>query len=804
MQNPFRDIVKADDLDPDLAARLFVPKVSPIWKEVPSPRNHIIVGPRGAGKTIALRQLDSRTHTEPKGYIGIYVQISRISALYKNPFEHLRERSSATTTVMFQQVFSDHLWLSIVRSICEYLKNFSINELDNLADIKRLFGIDMASIDSLDNYCAERHRRIEEALISWSRDEHLSWQPVAHVPEALQRCVDHLRTKLPRLATTSPCLYLLLDESSPIPRECQLVLNELLHRGRNYCVKLAIRPFEWDTLRTNRDRTIEVDTDLIVSNIRYSNELEDQYITNMETLVERVLKTQLPAHVLPFNSAHKLDISSIFPAHSDSQYSGFHSICAASSGNPQNLLQICSCIFQATESVQDIDDQSMPSFPPSIQDQAIRAWSRDHEDYNPYANSRSFCRSLLRSIRTNQSSQKSIGFSYSHSPEADLFTHDYLPQDIGELVKSAFSGGFLRRTSADPTSLFEVPSEFHLSRGLLPREDLPVDLPIHPTTPIDQEFIRNNTRDHIRATKPVAVAEDKRIKAFLSTSFSRLMQQQRADIKRYLQMVAIDCVDVEDRLHEQFLFTSIQRQITAADFVILDATILRPYTMFEIGICAGLPSRPKNVICVFNSEVADDPIDKLPSFMQKLPIICFSYADEQLQKAAAEIAERARVLIPARSEFSYIGRSNTPLRPKQRRDRKTVYVSLPSNSIRGRALEAVRKELEQQGWNVIDEEQARIYLANELQTAITCAFTARVGVIDTSGKDGPDLLQCFKLGLFVGKQNWRVLQTERLGEQNERTFSSVPGIEYKCWADIDGFVRNVTAFVTNHRVKTGG
>lgn len=804
MQNPFRDIVKADDLDPNLAAKLFVPEVSPIWKEVPSPRNHIIVGPRGAGKTIALRQLDSRTHTEPKDYIGIYVQISRISALYKNPFEHLRERSDATIIAIFQQIFSDHLWLSIVRSFCEYLKQFSIDELDNPAEIKRLFGIDAASIDSLDNSCAERHRKIEETLISWSRNEQLSWQPVAHVPEALQRCVDRLRTKLPSLTTTSPSLYLLLDESSPIPLECQLVLNELLHRGRNYCVKLAIRPFEWDTLRTNHDRTIEVDTDLIVSNIKYSDELEDRYIRNMETLVKRVLQTQLSTRILPINSAHNFDINSIFPAHADEQYSGFHAICAASSGNPQNLLQICSCIFQAAESVQGIQGQSMPSFPPSLQDQAIRAWSRDHEDYNPYTNSRSFCRSLLRSVRTNQSSQKAIGFSYSHSREADLFTQDYLPQDIGALVKSAFSGGFLRRTSADPTSLFEVPSEFHLSRGLLPREGLPVDLPIHPTTPIDQEFIRTNTRDHIRAAIPVAVAEDKRIKAFLSTSFSRLMQQQRADIKRYLQGVAIDCVDVEDSLHEQFLFTSIKTQITAADFVILDATILRPYTMFEIGICAGLLSKPKNVICVLNSEGSDDPIGKLPDFMQKLPIICFSYSEEQLQKAAADIAERARALIPARSEFSYIEHSNTPLRPKQRRDRRTVYVSLPNNSIRGRALEAVRQELEQQGWNVIDEEQAQIYLANEFQTAITCAFTARVGVIDTSGRDGPDLLQCFKLGLFAGKQNWRVLQTERLGEQTERTFNSVPGIGYASWADIDEFVRNVTAFVTNRRIKTGG
>ena len=804
MKNPFRDIVKADELHPELAAKLFVPEVCPIWSDVRSRRNHIIVGPRGAGKTIALRQLDSRTHTTPQDYIGIYVQISRISALYKNPFEHLRERSDEDLIATFQQIFSDHLWLEIVRLICVTLENFEISELVDTIDIKRLFGIDVDSMDALETYCAERQRGIEDALISWSRNGSVHWNPVAHLPAALHRCAAYLRTKLSHLATTSPCLYLLLDESSPIPFECQLVLNELLHRGRNFCAKLAIRPFEWDTLKTITGRTIEVDTDVIVSNIRYPDELGSRYVKNMKAVVDRVLETGMLEQNLPINADNSLELNEIFPSHSSSKYSGFHSVCAASSGNPQNLLQICSCIFRATESVQGVSVRSMPSFPHQLQDQAIRTWSRDYEDHNPYNTSRSFCRSLLRSIRTNQSSQKSIGFSYSHSPELDLFTHDYLPSDIGELIKSAFSGGFLRRTEASPTSLFEVPSEFHLSRGLLPREDLPVDLPILPATPIDHRFVRNNTRDHMPLNRSATVEDGKQIKAFLSTSFSRLISQQRSDIKQYLQAVAIDCVDVEDRLHEQFLFASIQKQIKKADIVILDATIIRPYTMFEIGICAGLLQKPKNVICVLNEEVVvpnqescDDPLAKLPKFMLKLPILLFSFDHERLRQTASQIAERARALLSGQSGFSYVQNHGTPLRPKRRRDSRAVYVSLPASSIRDRVLKAAREALEAKGWSMIDEEQAQVYLANEFQTAISCAFTARIGVVDTSGTDTPDLLQCFKLGLFAGKRDWRVLQIERVGQDHQQTFASVPGIEYSTWGSVDEFVRTLIAFVTN-------
>ncbi len=646
----------------------------------------------------------------------------------------------------------------------------------------------------------ERQQSIEEALISRSRKEPLRWQPVTHLPSALHRCAEYLRTQLSHLAPTSPCLYLLLDESSPIPLECQLVLNELLHRGRHFCTKLAIRPFEWDTLTTVSGRNIEVDTDIMVSNIRYSDELEENYIRSMNAVVDRVLRTQLSTQQFPDSAVNSLEIDKIFPAHSSSQYSGFRAICAASSGNPQNLLQICSCIFRAAESVQSIKFGSIPSFPHDLQDQAIRAWSRDHEDRNPYTSSRSFCRSLLRSIRTGQSTEKTIGFSYSHSSDLDLFTRDYLPNDIGYLIRSAFSGGFLRTTQASPVSLFEVPSEFHLSRGLLPREGLSIDLPILPATQINHQFVRTNTREHVHVSKSATVGDDKRIKAFLSTSFSRLMLQQRADIKEYLQRVAIDCVDVEDRLHDQFLFSSIQKQIKNADIVVLDATILRPYTMFEIGICAGLPRKPKNVICVLNEESCDDPgnpMEMLPRFMHKLPIILFSYDHQRLQQTAAEIAQRARALLNAQSGFSHIEGHGIPLRPNQRRDSKAVYVSLPSSSMRERALSAVRESLESKGWNMIDEEQAQLYLANEFQTAINCAFTARIGVVDTSGKDCPDLLQCFKLGLFAGKQKWRVLQMEHVAQQNQQTFASVPGIGYSTWANIEEFVRKITAFVMN-------
>ena len=46
---------------------------------------------------------------------------------------------------------------------------------------------------------------------------------------------------------------------------------------------------------------------------------------------------------------------------------------------------------------------------------------------------------------------------------------------------------------------------------------------------------------------------------------------------------------------------------------------------------------------------------------------------------------------------------------------------------------------------MIYEEQARLCLAHELQAAINCPFTSHIGVVDTSGRDRPDLLRCFQV-----------------------------------------------------------
>lgn len=804
--NPFYGIDKADVLPLGLAAKLFVAEASPIWADMQAPINNLIVGPRGTGKTMALRQLGHGLgEPRPANFIGLYIQISRISTIFQHVFDN--EDLSSADIIHLQRIFGDHFWLAIMRELVQYLKaaqDRSMHVFDN-EFIQELTdqAIQAPSIESLDVECANRQQRIEQTVHRWSTGLETNWKPMVDLSASLEKTCTALRNAIPYLDQDHPCIYLLLDESSPIPEACQQVVNGLLHRGRPYCVKLAVRPYEWTILETTAHRAIEPGTDIKPLYVRHPNELQDAYVQNMRTLINRVLRIRLSeVNIAPESGWTSVgdvpDISSILLEDSNN-YSGFLSVCASSSGNPQNLLEICSCIVATA--ISDASHRGQPSetldlgkISAETQNRAVVRWSRDYEDQNPYPVSKKFCRALLNIMRSSNHPEPSIGFQYQHSDQAQIFSTDYLPEPIGKLVKPAFSGGFLQSEDPDNTSLFEVPSSFNLNRGLLARERFSLSSPKQPVNKLDRDFVMKHTSEGVPMSR--SNPPNHPLTAFLSTAFGPTTAQQRTDIKNALAKVSIKCIDVEDAAADQFLFTAIHKGIKNTDFTILDATVLRPYTMFEMGLCAGA-MKPKHVICVINEHETSSALNNLPEYIRKLPILRFNFEEEQLSNLAETIRDRARGLLAKPSEFKKVVQTGMPLRPK-RRDR-ALFLSLPQSSIRDRAIDAVRKELENHGWSVIVEQDLGTYGPgpNELQVPIYCAYLSRVGIVHITREDGGlDLLQCYKLGLFAGKRRpWRVLRVGRGPELASDAFASGPNIAYRHWNSIDDLVSVALEFV---------
>lgn len=281
MYNPFFGISKADDLSNKDAGLLFVPEASPIWTQVQNPLNQLIVGPRGAGKTMALRQLDHHTQHSSLNppYIGLYIQISRISTIFQSLFDESIGNEDRRVTRFFQRVFSEYIWLEIVRELSLYLQdqNRPKSTFDS-KNIARATGITANDLEELHEKAMDRQNKIDRAIENWTTTNKYQETPAPNLATSLARCVDELRTTIKTLDSQQPCLYLLFDESSPIPLPCQEVINSLLHRGRSYCVKLAVRPYEWDTLSTLTARKIELNTDVWPLYVEYHEERSSQYI----------------------------------------------------------------------------------------------------------------------------------------------------------------------------------------------------------------------------------------------------------------------------------------------------------------------------------------------------------------------------------------------------------------------------------------------------------------------------------------------------------------------------------------------
>ena len=337
--------------------------------------------------------------------------------------------------------------------------------------------------DIADN-CARLQIQVESSIQSWEISGRCAWQPLGDLPNIVARLAKALRHVNSWLGRDRPCLYVLLDESSPVPLACQTVLNNLLLRGQPYCAKLAVRPFEWHTLNTPSGRPREQNTDVFVLHFDHSDELSAAYMSRMEQIVGKVL------------ASRKLPVAGIreaLPGSADYPYSGFDAICAASSGNPQDLLLICSAIFAAWGNADGSADQAGGPVPPSLQHDVVRTWSRDFGNQNAYDESRRLCRSLAQRVKRAPEANRSIGFEY-RADEPDLFTDGSLPDDLAEPLRPAFAGGFVRPGEEAHASLFDVPGSFRLSRGALPELEIALDTPAIPPVVLDRRFIETKDR----------------------------------------------------------------------------------------------------------------------------------------------------------------------------------------------------------------------------------------------------------------------------------------------------------------------
>jgi len=793
--NPFYGADKADDIPFQQIKRLFVREASPIWEEARQPVNQIIRGPRGAGKTILLKHLSYLGSDTRNDYVGLYIQISRIANTFRHLFPKQAQDSRDALEHDYQNAFGDYLVLEIVKEIARTLEHLRRRDesVQELTDPEALLdGVATAlSLQDVIAFCIRQQREIEKQSPIWELDKRCTWQRLFEPISTLNR-ISQVASPLLASHEENTAMYLLFDESAPIPVPCQEVVNSLLQRGRSFRTKLAIRPYEWQTLETYNGLRLEPGTDFKSIELVYPDELTDEYLQRARLILNRLLETKIVEPQAPAKGwprLKSLDIEEIFPSttgRSPRTYSGFRDICALSSSNPQNLVSICSLLLTIATEEGELPENGIPEVPRLLQHQAMVAWSKQQESTISDAGLLSFSRALLRHL--SRIADRGGGLLVEVKNDSpSLFAPDYLPYEAAAVLKPGFALGFFRFEAGIPFPWDEVPSRFLVSRSLLPGYEISLRAGVLPELKLDFAFLNAHIKVQSGRSAQATDYSDKTLTLFLSTSFSDALAAERTMIKDALQVANMEFKPLEG---DQFLFSSIHRQISKRDVTILNASEPRPYTLLELGLCAGL-RKAKPVICVFNDNGQLESFAKLPEFLKVLPVVPFSCEPRRLAEMAAKVRRNAELLLSNPSEFEKVVLTGVSLRPK--RAKRTLYVSHPDLPIWKNLIPRLREAAESKSFNLITEGDAPVYQANCLQVPIFCTSLATHVVIDTSGSSQPDLLQCYKLGVAIAQKR-QVLRVEQKGNDHADCFSSIP-ISYASWREESDLLERILTFL---------
>ena len=280
--------------------------------------------------------------------------------------------------------------------------------------------------------------------------------------------------------------------------------------------------------------------------------------------------------------------------------------------------------------------------------------------------------------------------------------------------------------------------------------------------------------------------------AYLSSSFIEPTDPRWEAVTQALLVAGFSFPKVRLIAHESSAWLhNARRKIAKAHVALLGGQVTTFRAMFEIGLCAGA-SRPVDVIVgrLDNGEIPFTETAGLPS----LPTVSQQADDGNYRQFAAEVRAVAEQLMADPSDFANVALTGVSLRPKRRRE-KTVYLSVPETVAESIPLDVIRERLAACGWSLITEADMTSYAANALQVPVLCAYTARIGVIDTSAGDGLDAIQSYKLGLFAGKRGWRVLHTSNTDPALPSPLNRVVGAEYFRWEGEAELVERILRFV---------
>jgi hypothetical protein len=382
--------------------------------------------------------------------------------------------------------------------------------------------------------------------------------------------------------------------------------------------------------------------------------------------------------------------------------------------------------------------------------------------------------------------------------ESDDLALHFMEAPAVTLLRKAFEDGIFQFTTRTDASAITLPKRCSIAPILGPAFGgvvLPAVRLRFPVGEISSALNRPLGKPGpIPGTNPINIK-----RAFLSIPFDDLPEPQAAQAA-FVRIFAERGVHIEIGKGIGLGFINdLKDQIKSTDATLLEVSDLKPNIVLEMGLTLGLWNR---IIPVMAKGSLKDPETIGYPFLMAMGQVLYDLDDKHLREMRDEVLQWGNRKVSGTHVVHHSLDGGTKLRINQSPRTLTLYYPPDRRGLWGQYDKSIQvfAEKTQHKFLVVSSSPHKKTLP-VLDNLVWCISQSDRVIIDTSGKDGPDLYGCFALGFALGcskkgslKQIWRI---EERGRAHPEKLSMWPTDRYFTWGSADDLLRILAQVIPN-------
>lgn len=788
-----------------------------VWAELHEPRNQVVFGHYGSGKSIALQRLrGSAMDREPRflntlPFFGVYINLLEIvfldSVSVLASAESIRKHwpDGSDKVAMNKERF---IALTIAEATVKELldssteRGFGIlqNPLDLSSEIAKTLGLDLKNevgLQALYDVLSRERAKIKAAAAT--TEIFSSNTGIINLQQTAQQLASVVGgSNVFSHYPNGIAVFLLIDQMEAVSDETKQIINLLLRRENSFYTKVAARVHGHTKKCAANITPLKVGDDVYPLFIGYTLDTEEEFARIASAVANNMLRAHGDKRGIADLLAFSKDVTqnSLYSS-SPPVYAGLETLITLASGSVRQFLEMCSLAVRCTITRPKLDISVSP-IPEECQTQAaiklarqeLERVSTSDADWGPRV------RSLVDKLfREAKGAVTPIAKIFRIETE-NLFPEEALHEDVKRVIHAGFELDAFRYAAIADTTFGDLPECFGVAPIFAPA--FGVSLSNGDTAIVTaSELKKMTTPIRSRASSSRSDSEE-RPRLFYSTKFAN-QPVTTSQIKLVKDVFGAEFdVKLGSSAASGNQLSKIIREIKSSRIVLVEVSEPSPSVMLELGISYALQKR---TFIMFNKD-SDTDIGSLQFFIRTLDIIPYSFEIDQLKAARDKIIQRFYT-DPEPGEMIEENAFGMSLRP--RADEKSIFVYYP----RERAVwEVIREKVQEKianlGGRLLTVEAAP-YNSTPLEEVMFCiyrssrTFTTSC-VIDTTGKQHADLIGSFALGAALAKSKG-ALRIEEGGQAKETSLGLWPS-PYDVWGNEEELLRILNRYIRPKQAKT--